>query len=482
MGRGVGSLATQPERVVGMTDEPTGVYVHVPFCATICPFCPYNKVVPSPGQPERYAEALLTEARRYVAAGAGASRARTAEAAGASGPPGFTSLYVGGGTPTLFPDLLARLVAELPVRGERAVEVLPAPGAPERLTGLRRTGFTAVSIGVQSFSDDVLRHLRRPHSARDARETLESAVAQFDLVDADLILDVEYDDARAGTFLRDLGRCFELGVDQVSTYPLMRFGFTPFGTAPHDRHREHEVLTAATRLAQEHGYVRRSVWTFNRPDSPSYTSITRRRFLGLGAGASSFLGRDFLVNHFGVETYIAAVAAGRLPLARWFHVGALGGLAYDAFWQAYAGSLRIPELTSGCGGPAGTVRAESTRGGRVQARAVRAAVGLLDAAGLIGGASADGSRALTPRGFDRFHDLERSVTYHLIEPLWAEMLAEHRQAGELVHDGELAHDGALGTNGRGGRTGGSRAGWAAPDAGRRGPLWRTLASVLERAD
>ena len=105
-------------------------------------------------------------------------------------------------------------------------------------------------------------------------------------------------------------------MDQVSTYPLMRFGFTPFGAARHDRTREHEVLAEATRLAEQAGYERRSVWTFNRPDSPSYTSITRRRFIGLGAGASAFLGRDFLVNHFGVETYINAVAEGGLPVAK----------------------------------------------------------------------------------------------------------------------------------------------------------------------
>jgi coproporphyrinogen III oxidase-like Fe-S oxidoreductase len=330
-----------------MADGPVGVYVHIPFCARMCPFCPYNKVVPRSGQPERYFAALLTEARRYVAAGA-------------AGPAGFTSLYVGGGTPTLFPDLLRRVVEALPVTGERAIEVLPTHATPGRLDELRRIGFTAVSIGVQSFSDEVLRHLGRPHDARDARAAVENAVGRFDLVDADLILDVEYDDAYAGTFLRDLVRCFELGVDQVSTYPLMRFGFTPFGSARPDRRAEHEVLAEATRLAEAHGYERRSVWTFNRPRSSSYTSITRHRFLGLGAGASSFLGRDFLVNHFGVETYIAAVEEGRLPLARHLHLGATGGLAYDAFWQAYSGHLCVPAPGSGGGVGAVILRAAAS--------------------------------------------------------------------------------------------------------------------------
>jgi len=392
----------------------------------VCPFCPYNKVVPRAGQPERYFTALQAEARAYVEAGA-------------AGPSGFTSLYVGGGTPTLYPDLLQRVVEVLPVSGERAIEVLPTHATPERLDALSGLGFTAVSIGVQSFSDEVLRHLRRPHDAAQARTALVNAVGRFDLVDADLILDVEYDDAHAGSFLRDLVRCIELGVDQVSTYPLMRFGYTAFGPVKHDRRREHEVLAEATRLAGEYGYQRRSVWTFNRPGSPSYTSITRRRFLGLGAGASSFLGRDFLVNNFGVETYIAAVEAGRLPLARRLHLGSVGGLGYDAFWQAYSGRLCVPTVESG----------------RLAAVTLRAAAAVLVAAGLAGPASPQGCHPLTPRGFDRYHDLERWVTYHLIEPLWSEMLAEHDLEG-------------------------GRAGWAAPESARGRRLWRTVEKLTRR--
>ena len=315
-----------PADILALLDAPAGAYVHVPFCARICPFCPYDKVVPRPGQPERYFAALRTEVERYLDAGAGP----------------FTSLYVGGGTPTLFPELLADVVALLPATGERAIEVLPTHGTPSRLDALAAMGFTAVSIGAQSFSDDVLHHLRRPHDAAAARAAVVAAVGRFALVDVDLIVDVEFDDAHAGAFLRDLTTCLEVGVDQVSTYPLMRFGYTPFGRARHDRRREHEVLAEATRIAAAHGYERRSVWTFNRRESASYTSITRRRFLGFGASSASFLGRDHLLNHFGVETYIAAVEAGRAPVARHFHLGAPGGLAYDAFWQAYAGRTGRP--------------------------------------------------------------------------------------------------------------------------------------------
>ena len=417
----------RPSEVVAMLDGPAGAYLHVPFCTRICPFCPYNKVVPRADQPARYFAALRREVDGYVAAGA-------------AGTAGFTSLYVGGGTPTLFPQQLAELLTAIPVVGERAVEVMPTHATEAGLDDLRAAGFTAVSIGAQSLHDEVLRHLRRPHDAAAARAAVRAAVGRFALVDVDLIVDVEVDDRLAGAFLHDLEECFALGVDQVSTYPLMRFGYTPFGRSAHDRHREHEVLASATRIAEAHGYERRSVWTFNRRESSTYTSVTRRRFLGMGAGSSSFLGRDFLVNHFGVETYLAAVATGRLPLARHLHLGMAGGAAYDAFWQAYAGGVDVESLAASYDG-----------WGRTLARSLA----LLAAAGWLRRADGSSTYRVTPRGFDRYHDLERWVTYRLIEPLWGEMLREHTAEGRPAT-------------------------WASPEAARSPVLWRAMDRVLER--
>ena len=212
-----------------------------------------------------------------------------------------------------------------------------------------------------------------------------------------------------------------MGVDQVSTYPLMRFGYTPFGVARHDRRREHAVLAQVDALALTMGYERRSVWTFNRVGSAPYTSITRRRFLGFGAGASSFAGHDFYVNHFGLLTYMAAVNRGDPPIAKWLHLGPAAGMAYDTFWQAYAGTIATGALAADFGG---------------WARLLRPALATLTAAGLV--TRDDGLYHLTSRGFDRYHDLERWVTYHFIEPLWAEMLAEHRQEGSHVPWAETA--------------------------------------------
>ncbi len=430
---GTAVAALRPAGVVGSFDGPAGAYVHVPFCEWICPFCPYNKVLAEGGLARRYFAALRREVDWYVAAHHEAHRAP------------FTSLYIGGGTPTLYPGELADVIRRIPVSGERAVEVLPNHGTPEGLDRLAAMGITAVSIGAQSFHDGVLRRLRRPHDAAASRAAVETALGRFACVDVDLIVDVAWEDQDAfpGAFLDDVRTCLELGVDQVSTYPLMRFGFTPFGTARHDRRREHAVLGQVTELARSMGYERRSVWTFNRRGSAPYTSITRRRFLGMGAGSSSFAGRDFYVNHFGVTTYADAVERGQLPVARWLHLGRWGGAGYDAFWQAYAGGVDRDALTRSYG--------------RAVAAAARAGLAPFVLARML--RRAPGGYRLTPRGFDVYHDLERLVTYQFIEPLWAEMLTEH-----------LAEPGAAE----------GRARWVAPERARKGRAWSLARRLFEQ--
>jgi oxygen-independent coproporphyrinogen-3 oxidase len=203
-----------------------------------------------------------------------------------------------------------------------------------------------------------------------------------------------------------------------------------------------------SRIAERMGYERRSVWSFARPGAPSYTSITRRRFVGMGAGASSVTGEDFFVNHFGVTAYVEAVEAGRLPVARWFHLGRWAGGVYDAFWQAYAGGIDAHQL--------------GADHGRFVGGAARTVLEPLRWAGLV---TDDGpTLGLTPRGLDVYHDLERAVTYQLIEPLWGEMLREHMGEGT-----DVTPD-----------IGGGGAFWATPERARHGRVWGTSRRVLER--
>jgi coproporphyrinogen III oxidase-like Fe-S oxidoreductase len=186
-----------PAEVVAAFDGPAGAYLHIPFCEWICPFCPYNKVRAEDSLAAQYFAALRREVQGYVTA--------YADRVGAP----FTSLYVGGGTPTLYPDELAGLVALIPVVAERAIEVLPTHGTAARLDRLADIGFTAVSIGAQSFHDAVLTRLHRPHDARTSLQAVETARDRFACVDVDLIVDVDLDEGDlVGAFVIDVCTCF----------------------------------------------------------------------------------------------------------------------------------------------------------------------------------------------------------------------------------------------------------------------------------
>jgi coproporphyrinogen III oxidase-like Fe-S oxidoreductase len=374
-----------------------GLYVHVPFCERLCPFCPYNKVPYDPRRAAAYFAALRREVGAYLAAGAGP----------------FTSLYVGGGTPTLCLDDLEDIVRGLSVEGERAIEVLPAHSTPAGVERLVRAGFDRVSLGVQSFDDRVLRHLGRVGSGAAHRAAVEVCRGRFACLDVDLIFDTGF--AEAGVFLADVEECCRLGVDQISTYPLMRFGYTPFGKAHHTPRLEHDLLGRAGELAATYGYERASVWALRRAGSLPFSSITREFYLGLGAGSASFTGAHYLVNHFSPEAYGGAVAVGRLPIARAAHLRAAAGAAYHLFWQAYAGGFD-PRRTRALFPSAGWVAGLASGLGRT--------LGLVE--------RREGRLVLTRRGFDRYHDLERRVTYRYIEPLWQEMMAEHRPGGRAA--------------------------------------------------
>jgi oxygen-independent coproporphyrinogen-3 oxidase len=367
-----------------------GLYVHVPFCERICSFCPYNKVLFEPGLAHRYERALRAELEMWRPSLKGRH---------------VTSFYIGGGTPTLMPELVEELsgvARELGVRGEVGVEVLPNHASPEMLARLRSAGVTYVSLGVQSLHGDVLRALGRPHDETETRRALAATVAQgFDCLDVDLLFDV----VRFGPerVLDDAREVFESGADQLSAYPMMRFRTTfPERARRHDEALEKRVLTGIERLGRERGYERSSVWTFNRDRSRRYTSITREFYVGLGPSASSFLDDSFAVNTFDTTAYTDLVESGLRPVVMRSNMRGRARMTYYLFWRFYDGIIDPRRFSDVFG-----VSLE------------RAFPGLLLLFLGSGAMSRRGGRyVLNRRGFDLFHTIERWVTYNFIEPLW----------------------------------------------------------------
>ena len=320
-----------------------GLYLHVPFCHNLCPYCPYNRVKFDEDLYRRYEAAAHQEidlvARRMAEARSGSG----------VGPPRIVSLYIGGGTPTVVPEGLARLVEHIQrafgPAGDVCVELHPAAMDDDCLAALRSVGVTMLSIGVESLSDRLLELIGRSHDAAAAASAVRRAVAMgFDAVNADLMF------ALPGQTLEDLDedlrRVLALGVDQISTYPIFGFPYTDLGheleirnirRPPGDLIRQ--MLALICRRSREHGFHQCAVWSFLRPSRKKFSSITRHHYLGFGPSAASMTGGQFYVNTFCVQEYAEALPE-RLPVALVMPVDRRLEMAYWLYWRAY--EMKIP--------------------------------------------------------------------------------------------------------------------------------------------
>jgi len=271
-------------------DRSLGVYVHVPFCERICPYCDFAVVAArrlAAADEDRYVAALLAELAGRAPLFAGRS---------------LVTIYLGGGTPALLrPASIGRIVAALREAfggdpREVTLEANPSTLERERLAGFRGAGVDRLSLGVQSFDDTTLKRLGRAHRAEEVQRTLAAArAAGFDNISLDLI---EGAPGQAlGALERDLELALAFGPEHLSAYALTLEPSTPFAKAvaadklevPDDDlvaemlERTHARLEAA-------GLLRYEVSSWARPGRESLHNQRywrRAAVLGLGVGAHS---------------------------------------------------------------------------------------------------------------------------------------------------------------------------------------------------
>jgi oxygen-independent coproporphyrinogen-3 oxidase len=262
-----------------------GVYVHVPFCPSKCPYCDFNTYVGMDDLAPAYFDALVREAEMW------ASR----RAFPASG-----SYFVGGGTPTMLDEhvlasTIERLVA---VFGESpdceiTLESNPESCVASRLAVLRDAGVNRLSIGAQSFADRVLALLGRQHDARaTAAAVREARLAGFDNVSLDLIFGVPGE--TDADWERTLREAVALEPDHVSCYALTIETGTQFGAdvaagrmpAPDDDVQATRYERAIDVLADA-GYRHYEISSWGTPSRHNLVYWTQGDYAGLGAGAHS---------------------------------------------------------------------------------------------------------------------------------------------------------------------------------------------------
>jgi len=311
--------------------DSVGLYVHIPFCRQICPYCPYNKELYDEGLAEAYADAVVRQAERYGAM--------------ASGLP-VTSVYIGGGTPTtMLGSGLARILTAIHrrfnVRCGVHSESHPNDLSATNLRRLKALGVAYLSMGIEALQDRHLRTLRRPYTAAEGRAVIERAVAAgFRCVNVDLIFALPH---QTHEELRGAAReLIELGVDQVAAYPLFSFSYTGWPALARERGyprynvwQKRRMLRTLERVFYGAGYQRTSVWAFTRRGAPRYCSVTVPAYLGLGASAGSYLREAFWLNTFRARAYVQAVEAGRSPIALWLALSRRAQMAGWLYWRLY---------------------------------------------------------------------------------------------------------------------------------------------------
>ncbi len=269
-----------------------GVYVHIPFCERVCPYCDFAVVA------RRRIEAV--EEQRLVAALLAEARARAGAFSGA----GLRTLYLGGGTPSLLqPASVERLVAELRALfapgplAEVTLELNPSTVEWSRLPGFRRAGVDRLSVGVQSFDDTLLRRLGRAHRAAEARATLKAARrVGFENLSLDLIFGIP--GQTRVQLERDLDELLAWAPLHVSAYALTVEPGTPLATAvdrgilsmPDGDLAAAFMVTVAARLetAGLHRYETSSYAVPGWEARHNRRYWERRAVLGLGVGAHSY--------------------------------------------------------------------------------------------------------------------------------------------------------------------------------------------------
>ena len=372
--------------------RPLGLYVHIPFCRTLCPFCPYCKVVYEEKLAQDYLEGLSREIHLVGSQWRGRRE--------------VTSLYFGGGSPALLSRRLGEVIAALKehftITDGIGVELHPRDVTVDTLSALRGAGVTRICVGVQSFQPLSLQSLGRERPDPKALGAALAAVP-FDTVSADFIFALPgqtFDHLR-----RDILLAEEMGANHLAFYPFIDFSFTPGPSQGRSGREKWALLKELTAFLRGRGYTRDSVWTSARTAGKGYSSMTRTHYLGLGCSAATLLGDQFKVNTFSIPAYLERISQGKLPTALTCRFTQRQRMVYDLFWQAYTTRISPRDFQARFG------------------RSLDGAYGLeLRAARLLGWLRREGADwVLTDRGAFRFHLLEGHYTLAYIDRMWSLM-------------------------------------------------------------
>jgi coproporphyrinogen III oxidase-like Fe-S oxidoreductase len=319
--------------------QPRLLYLHIPFCERLCPYCSFNRVTFDETLARAYFVALRKEIILYRDMGYG-----------------FSGLYAGGGTPTILMDELEQTLdlARACFRiGQVSVETNPNHLTEKNITALKRAGVNRLSVGIQSFDDDLLKSMERYErygSGREIARRMKEIRGRFDTLNADMIFN--FSTQTAESLDRDLDVLMDMAVDQVTYYPLMVSDSTrehmekTLGRA--DTRREETFYNRIVeRLASDYRFS--SAWCLSRKTAASHSIIDEYvvdydDYAGLGSGSIGYLQGTCYANTFNIHEYINRVESGEIPLMAARNFSLRERVRYDFLMKLFGGRLHLPSL------------------------------------------------------------------------------------------------------------------------------------------
>jgi coproporphyrinogen III oxidase-like Fe-S oxidoreductase len=283
------------------------LYIHIPFCRTLCPFCCFNRYLFQEDKARQYFKYLKRELDLYIQKGFT-----------------FSDFYFGGGTPTILMDELEGFIDYLKAHfnvKRISLETTPREVSRENIARLKAAGINRLSIGVQSFDDNIVKAMGRPFGpGEDMKRRVLMAQGEFDTVNVDFVFN--FPGQTVDQFRADVQTFKELNIDQATFYPLM--------ASPHkksalerrfnrvDISQERRFYDVILNELYAGGYQASTVWCFSREERmiDEYI-IDFDDYIGIGAGSVSIMGGNFYVNTFSLERYGELLSRDTLPITGW---------------------------------------------------------------------------------------------------------------------------------------------------------------------
>lgn len=284
------------------------LYIHIPFCMKKCAYCDFHSFEGKMTESKKYVDYLIKDVKSWP-------------------PYSYDTVYFGGGTPSILEaEEIGRILQEINIgsNAEITLELNPVTANFEKLKGLKKNGINRLSIGMQSFNDNILKTLGRLHSSQKAKEIYNDArLAGFDNISIDLMFAVPGQGIEE--LKKDLDIIKELNPEHISIYSLIWEEGTPFFDMLQkglikacDNDLEADMFELIIDTLTNMGYAHYEISNFAKPGFEARHNSKyweNKEYIALGVGASFYVDGIRGKNFLGFEEYYEAIDKGEKP---WF--------------------------------------------------------------------------------------------------------------------------------------------------------------------